>query len=608
MVIHSQAEIPLKSDKLDEALREFAEFVRRYLAAADGSQVSIGLMESGSRGNSVVAETVPDESKEFGLDWMPVGAPLTAAEFRAAVAGKKIKKTRSQLRLGAESIVDVSGLAAKLAEALPASGRGVMLLFYLNGWRFAGDMKGPAVDATFSRFRQGARALTATVGLRFQALSMKDPVVAATISPASERVGLKFGKPMASFATDVQGFVVSPPAPVVTPDPEPHLEPPSTGSQLIVLQTFQEALARAADRIGAQAGDLKSLPFLFSRFESATKRINDVMAGRKESIDLTAQIKRFMKERFPDYKFDAADAEQVWFRKPIARTLDLMLMFDKIYQHRLGKTFSVEFGVDFPNTPFGAMYSGWGGTRANIFRLFHKGWDVQVWSYADSAELAKALAGCGTLLARVLPALEEQCRALLLPLPSELPEGIEQRGPLSARDAFGLVMPVARQWAPDAQLEGVGSTNILRQQGVTSSITPEGRLQPEGSWSFKFLSRQLDEYCHFTVPHTGRIQWNSMSVMQGAIPKYNAVLATEDWIDSTEVAPRAFAEIERLADGLHVAHIFLSLHDPKRYEGNFCWEAHCMAIGDSPSERRDIRLQFDPRTGQLVGAEGNNSE
>jgi hypothetical protein len=602
MVIHSLAEIPLESDKLDDALRKFAEFVRRNLALADGSQLSIALTESGSRGNSVLAGAVPDETKEFGLNWMPVGAPLTAAEFRAAVDGKKIAKTRSQLRLAAESIADLSALAARLAEALPASGRGVMLLLYLNGWRFAGDMKGPAVDATFSRFRQGARALTATAALRFQALSLKDPVVAATIGQAGGRVGLKFGKPMSSFATDVQGFVVSPPAPAVTPDPEARLElePPSTESQLIVLQTFQEALARAADRIGAETGDLKSLPFLFSRFDSARKRANDVMAGRKERIDLTAQIKRFMKERFPEYKFDAADGEQVWFRKPIARTFDLLLMFDKLYQHRLGKTFSVEFGVDFPNTPFGGMYTGWGGTRANIFRLFHKGWDTQAWAYADSAELVKALTGCGTLLGRVLPLLEEQCRDLLLPLPSELPAGIERRGPLSAREAFALVLPAARQWAPDVQLEAVGSTNILRQHGFTSSITPEGRLHPDGSWSFKFLSRQLDEYCHYTVPHTGRMQWNSMPVMQGAIPKYTAVLAADDWIDSTEIAPRAFKEIERLADGLHVAHIFVSLHDPKRYEGNFCWEAHCIATGESPSERRDIRLQFDPRTGHLL--------
>jgi hypothetical protein len=325
------------------------------------------------------------------------------------------------------------------------------------------------------------------------------------------------------------------------------------------------------------------------------------MAGKKEKIDLPSRLKQFMKERFPEYVFSAADAEQLFFRKPIGPTLDLLLMFDRIHHWGLGKSFSLDFAVDFPNTPFGGMYSGWGGTRTNLFRMFHQGLDKQVWTYTTSAELATVLDGCRKLLNRVLPALETQCRELLLPPPAALPAGIERRGSLSAREAYGAVLPIAVKWASDAQLESVGSTNILmRREGVISSITREGRLEPHGSWSFKFISRSLDHYCHCTVPHTGRIQWNTFAVPQGGVPKYSSVLEADNWIDSTQVAQRGFTAVEEQLQGWRMTQIWITLHDPKRYSGNFVWEAHCIAIGDSLSNRRDIRVQFHPVTGEFL--------
>lgn len=598
MLIHAQAQIPLQSELLSEALREFAAFVKRHLVAADGSEVSIALTETSARGNATLARSLPDDTPEFGLDWIPRGETLNAAEFRRAVEQQKPKKTRSQLRLQAQSIQDVPGLAEALADSLPDSGRGVMLLFYLTGWKLVADAHGPAVDATFSRFRHGARSLSASLGLRFQALSLKDPIVPTTIAAAAKHVGLRFGKPMAAFAPVATAFP-SAPAPVMKPDP--RLEPPSAEAQLIVQQNFDEALARAADRIGAHAEDLDALPLLFSRYGSGEKRIRDVMAGKKEKIDLPSHLKRFVSERFPDYGFDASDPEQLWFRKQAAPTLDLLLMFDRIHHWGLGKSFSLEFAADFPNTPFGGLHTGGGGTRANLFQMFHQGWEKQVWTYTTSQELATALGGCGTLLARVLPALEEQCRDLLLPPPIKLPEGIEQRGALSAREAYEQILPIARAWATDSQVESIGSTNRLsHREGLASSITREGRLLPHGSWSFKVISKSRDMFCHYTVPHTGRIQWNYYAVPQGGVPKYSAVFEGDNWIDSTEIAERAFAAVERHLDGFRISHIWLALHDRKRYSGKFIWEAQCIALGKAPSERRDINVQLDPITGEIL--------
>jgi hypothetical protein len=87
-------------------------------------------------------------------------------------------------------------------------------------------------------------------------------------------------------------------------------------------------------------------------------------------------------------------------------------------------------------------------------------------------------------------------------------------------------------------------------------------------------------------------------VLQGAIPKYSAVL---EFADSTVVAPRALEALEKEKGQSRVCAISLALRDPKRYSGNFVWEAYGILFGESRSERRDIPVQLDARSGQVVG-------
>ena len=623
MLIHSGADIPLQTTSLGDALRDFARFVQQHLSTEPGSEVSIAIAETGARANGILTFSLPDDTKEFVLGHSAVGSSLTAAQFRQAAASAKPKKTRSQVRVSASAIPDVFALLDRLAAALPPSGRGIMLFIRLTGWRMASDVAAappaalpttshpevapgatpsPAFDATFSRFRHGAHDISATAGLRFHALSLKDPTVAATIATVSAQTRLRFGKPMAGFAAGDDRKAMPQMAQVA----DPRLQPPSQEAQLIVLLSFEEAMARASSQIGARTEDLAAVPLLFSRSGGFDKRMRDVMARKKENVNLPSRLKHFMKELFRDYRFDAADPEQVWFRNSLGPTLDLLLMFDKVHQWGLGKTFSIDVAVDFPNTPFGGMHTGLGRTRKNIFWMFHEGWEKQVWAYTTSAELATALDGCGALLGRILPAVEEQCRRLLLPVPATLPQGIDERGPLSAREAYAQVLPLARAWATDAALESVGSSNLLTIRDGTgwasSSISEDGRLRRQGSWGFKFLSKLLDRYCYYVVPHTGQVWWNFYPVLQSAIPKYSSVIEGDDWADSTSVAPRAFQAVAQQSGNFRVSEISLSLRDPQRYTGKYVWEGYCIAYGASPSERRDITVQFDARTGEVVGS------
>jgi len=94
------------------------------------------------------------------------------------------------------------------------------------------------------------------------------------------------------------------------------------------------------------------------------------------------------------------------------------------------------------------------------------------------------------------------------------------------------------------------------------------------------------------------VWWDFYPVMQNAIPKYSSVLDSGDWIDSTEVAPRAFHAIQKQLGASHLGQISLALCDPTRYNGNFVWRA--ISYGESVPKRRDITVHLDWRTGAVL--------
>ncbi len=397
---------------------------------------------------------------------------------------------------------------------------------------------------------------------------------------------------------------------------DPRLQPPSAEDQLNVLFSFDEAMARASDQVHAVPDDLKDIPLLSGPWNAFQKRFGDVMAGTKESINFPSHLKRFMRERFPAFRPDESDIDELWFRKSVAPTLDLLLRFEKIFQQGLGKTFTIEFAADFPNAPFGGLHKGRGGTRKSIFWMFHQELNRPMWTYSTSSELATVLAGCGRLLSRILPALEQQCSQLLLPIPAALPPGIPQLGALSAHDAYDVVLPLAREWADDALLQSMYASPSLGIRQFSPgfvSITEDGRLRPSGSWGTTFVSQKLQQRCCFVVPRTGRVWWSYFPSIEDPKYKDGIELVSGQWVDSTVVVPRALQAIQQQLSGYRIGQVLLSLLDPnmphrnpKGFPGpfglDFVWEAHCISQGEYQRDRRDIIVQLDPKTGEVLGS------
>src|SRR6185437_7641878 len=153
MLIQALAELPLRSYPLDRAVREVADFADRHLVPGPESVLALSLATTGARGTSLLAGHVDPAARGFRVTLLPLGEPLTAAEFLEAVAKTKPKQTSSEIRVPATSHDAAVRLLRALADALPRSGRGIILAFQLRGWHMAGTDPAILVDVACARFR-----------------------------------------------------------------------------------------------------------------------------------------------------------------------------------------------------------------------------------------------------------------------------------------------------------------------------------------------------------------------------------------------------------------------------------------------------------------------
>ncbi len=588
MLIQAQAKLAIAPASLSETLRTLAEFIERQLVPGPDAELAVALMQTGSRGNALLASRLAPETQEFSLGLAPTGQGLTAREFREAIAQKKPKHTSSEVRVRGLAHADSVRLIRELANALPPSGRGVMLVGHFSDWRLADGDTRVAVDVHFGRPHRPP-VCTAVIGVRFEAPGGKDPIVADTLTELSRRLDVQFDARVS----------VRPPKPEATGRTAQDVASHAAGAAaaatgLVVVQSVYETLARATDIIGARAEDLERVPFLFGGSGAFNKRLTDVQAGKKEVVNLGSALKQFMKGRFPAYRPDTSGTEQTSFRRSLGPTLDLIVGFDRVHQWGLGKSFRTDLRVDFPGTPFFGVL---GLTGVSLFWLFHYGPQTHAWAYTTRGELAEALDGCGALLGRMLPAIEEQCRSLLVPPPTVLLPGTPRYGPLSARDALAIAWPMAQAWAPDVELQRITSGYPAPVRSRRLVLTPNGRLADGGGWTIVVLSKARDMLCHYAVPHAGRIWWTLYPVVQQTSPKYSASVAVDDWSDSPRIAPLALAAAQEQIGAPHDLDLMLTLDDPSRYQGHFVWTAWCTARDGAVSGIRPIAVRLDRHTG-----------
>ena len=591
MDLVAEAKLPIGFDDLREALAQFIAFIRKHCVSDGASAINVFLHETGCKTTRLLAEAFPSDYKAFGTD--PIldrRRLLSKSDFVIQVDNSPPSDCACDATL-TDFLASEQALAvvAKLAATLPPSGRGIMLQVHVRRMKLLGVPETVHADLTFSKWRSGSRRKETTIRVSCPAQNKSDLEARQTLRGVAERLSLNFSKPS-----------LQPPLGLGS-------ERPTAEALFVAQKAFQAAYDLALYDIEEKRITLDSTPLLFPRFEASRKRMDDMQRGISDQIDVVAALKRLVRERQAEYEFEASDAECIIFRKSLTASLDGVLTFERFHNQGLGKSFTVNYGVQFPRNPELQANPVVQVFRDSLFTLFHRNWEQLAWAYSTGKELEQILTGCEDLLSEVLPLLEKRLVEMLSPLSGELPRSQQFLGALTAKEAYARALSVAEGWAEDVELVSVGSlifpgpsidTGVLREV-LGSAIGHDGRMQPHGWWSVSFVSKQRGTHLLVAVPHTGAMRWSTFGYpAKGWRP---ATVASADWLDSTAIAAAASSEIQphlngnqyRLAECLYR----LGAHPPKF--ANIVWEITAMLQGKGRYESRQVHMEFDPWTGKL---------
>jgi len=392
----------------------------------------------------------------------------------------------------------------------------------------------------------------------FEAESVDDPIVDATLRRLRVALGVRWDDPVG----------------------EVDLRPKPTQAELAVFEvSIQEAFDRATGDLDALGGLPSSLPSLFLDGGGFDKRADDVRSGLRERIDLKREIGNFMRESFPEYRFDSDEWESLWFRKELADGVDGLLLFLRQHEFGLGKCFTLEYRVDLPNTGFAVHTLP---RERSLFSLFHRDRPPPEWAYTTKEELAAALGGCRRLLDLALPVLERHLARLLSPLPAGIPPGIPVQGRISALEAFQLSQAITPTLGDDISLFKLASQ------------TPDGRLDPLGDWRLRFHSKKLKCVFAIKVPHTGRVTW-SVAGRDSRAPD----TIPPGWIDSPRAVEQAWTLLSRIIPSERKAQLGCELGAVPKVRG-LAWKISAIVPGEHGGFARSISVFVDATDGRVL--------
>jgi hypothetical protein len=274
-----------------------------------------------------------------------------------------------------------------------------------------------------------------------------------------------------------------------------------------------------------------------------------------------------------------------------------LLFVERLNARAYGKCFTLQYHVEFPGTRFAGETIDELNRSRNLFSLFHKGAMPPEWAYSTSEELAQALGGCRDVLRMALPALEARLVELLSPPPVALPQDIQTRGRLSAREAHEQALWIAKAWAPDARFRGVCSGGLhLAGHELARGMDLDGRLQSNGRWSVQFESKGLNSDLFVEVPHSGQTRWNS------TIKLFPFLCAppSQEWLDSPGIMQAGIETIKALAPDHEWTTWECGLGE-ERVVAAAVWRIHA-SFRFSPRRHsfRDAYVYLDPVDGSVV--------
>lgn len=516
MLIASSVSLPLETKDASEVVHQVLDLLRSKVSSLDDVKISLNLIAMSFPEILVLmAKTLPEEAEAFGMD-----SSISAGQFLQSHAAGQLPKPSfcSCDATDYLSVPDTLALIESFFQAAPCAIRSTSFTIFVKNldWRGAdgvgfGELQLLDMKAFQRKHRFG---LAATYSC--QGKNSKDVSVKMLFKKTASETGIPFDK----------GTITE------TIDPETSAKIDQK-QILAACICFEEAFEQAGQEIRSRNFQWQELPGLASEDESFKRRTESVQSGKKERVNFPGLVRRFMKEGFPKFTPWKTDGEQIFFSKPISSDLEMVLGFDRIHFWGLGKTFTLLSGIKITEGPLA-------GRRwdSNFFRLFQQYRFPPCWTYITKVELAEALDGIGNFLRSTLPVFEDELTRYLCPIPTNVPDSIPDRGAITAKQALGEALNVAKAWSVDAALYTVGSSGILslRESGMGPMIDTHGFLQPHGCWHYCFYSPTKKQVLFTQVPSLGSLRCDKCSCYQPFGSAGESIFPTpnDNWIDSDQ--------------------------------------------------------------------------
>jgi hypothetical protein len=228
-----------------------------------------------------------------------------------------------------------------------------------------------------------------------------------------------------------------------------------------------------------------------------------------------------------------------------------MLAVDK-KPKAFSKEFTIGLAVGLTSPRFAPSRDRPFQLAVNLFRLFGIAPLPMQWTYHTEADLREALHGAAALLKQVLAIFEPEA-AKMQRAPERSIEEFEGPREVSAKEAYELVLPLAKAWAQDAGVMRIVSNMISGPYSAFSAVhlpalNVEGRLAMNGGWWLQFHSRSKKENLYLTVPCLGPIAQTIMDAPEGRfLPTDGDQILADGWIDSVEALRIARAAAQHSA-------------------------------------------------------------
>lgn len=368
---------------------------------------------------------------------------------------------------------------------------------------------------------------------------------------------------------------------------------------------FREAMLNVAAQFRAQGLDWRAASGAQSNQDGFESRMDAVVKGGAVRVNMPSATKRFIKERWPGYRFLTNLGDEMVFTKPIAGRHHLGLIVTRINFFGVGKAFTV--GLILYDSE--VSENRWPFFETNLFRLFDHGSLMEpVYTYRSKEDLQAALGKVDGFLRLCLPRIESLLVEMLVSDGERLPDSITCQGPITAREGLPIALEAAKQIASgELQLTGVQpSTDLLFRKEYGPGLAFDGKILPHGKWVYFFFDPTHPLHLMMVdVPYAG-----SPSVLtyerEGPGEETDFFMPDRfwqtplpaDWLDSDQAVERSEAAggaEARAGEGTETFEFIPHLSTEK--DGQ-CWRIHYLIVRNS--QRADYKVVLDAVSGNIL--------